>query len=154
MGGRDRVAGLSGGAEDYQQKYYDALAEVVSALGRVDSLRPVLTVGRLDHYEDSRAFADAFFQRSGPPNIFQHEHYVRRRKCPNRVAPVKNGCCYADSSGFFCSGGDAERRDLEIVDRLRHSVKQQTDAHTSRKEHSEPNFFNGLQLLGGIEGSD
>ena len=79
------ATGLQGylvGHEDYQQEYYDALAEVVSALGRTDSLRPALTVGRLDHYEDSRAFADAFFRRRGPPNIFQHEHYVFRNNAP------------------------------------------------------------------------
>ena len=87
------AAGLQGylvGHEDYQQKYYDALAEVVSALGRVDSLRPVLTVGRLDHYEDSRAFTDAFFQRSGPPNIFQHEHYVFRNNAPSAGAGLQH----------------------------------------------------------------
>ena len=86
------AAGLQGylvGHEDYQQEYYDALAEVVAALGRVDSLRPVLTVGRLDHYEDRRAFADAFFQRSGPPNIFQHEHYVFRSNAPSAGAGLQ-----------------------------------------------------------------
>ena len=86
------AAGLQGylvGHEDYQQEYYDALAEVVSALGRADSLRPALTVGRLDHYEDSRAFADAFFRRRGPPNIFQHEHYVFRNNAPRTGAGLQ-----------------------------------------------------------------
>ncbi len=86
------AAGLQGylvGHEDYHQQYYDALAEVVSALGRVDSLRPALSVGRLDHYEDRRAFADAFFQRGGPPNIFQHEHYVFRSNAPSAGAGLQ-----------------------------------------------------------------
>lgn len=86
------AAGLQGylvGHEDYQQEYYDALAEVVSALGRADSLRPALTVGRLDHYEDGRAFADAFFRRRGPPNIFQHEHYVFRNNAPRTGAGLQ-----------------------------------------------------------------
>lgn len=86
------AAGLQGylvGHEDYQQEYYDALAEVVSALGRADSLRPALTVGQLDHYEDGRAFADAFFRQRGPPNIFQHEHYVFRNDAPRTGAGLQ-----------------------------------------------------------------
>ena len=87
------AAGLQGylvGHEDYREEYYDALAEVVSSLGRADSLRPVLTVGRLDHYEDRRAFADAFFRQQGPPNIFQHEHYVFRDHAPSAGAGLQH----------------------------------------------------------------
>lgn len=70
------------GHEDYKQEYYEALKGIVIALGRADSLRPALTVGRIDHYQDGQAFADAFFQAGGQPNIFQHEHYVFRNNVP------------------------------------------------------------------------
>ena len=50
------------GHEDYRSEYYQALAEVVAALGKVDSLRPALTVGRLDHYSDSHAFAEQLWR--------------------------------------------------------------------------------------------
>lgn len=83
----DGAAGLQGylvGHEDYDQQYYQALEGVVAALGRIDSLRPVLTVGRIDHYEDRAAFAAAFFQERGQPNIFQHEHYVFGGNVPVR----------------------------------------------------------------------
>lgn len=79
------AAGLQGylvGHEDYAPEYYPALAGVVAAIGRVDSLRPALTVGRIDHYLDGEAFADAFFQEGGQANIFQHEHYVFRGNVP------------------------------------------------------------------------
>ena len=77
------------GHEDYRSEYYQALAEVVAALGKVDSLRPALTVGRLDHYSDSHAFADAFFQEGGPPPVFQHEHYVFRGDVPAAGAALQ-----------------------------------------------------------------
>ena len=92
VGQWEGTAGLQGylvGHEDYREEYYDALAEVVSALGRADSLRPALTVGRLDHYEDRRAFAEAFFRQRGPPNIFQHEHYVFRNHAPSAGAGLQ-----------------------------------------------------------------
>ncbi|MEE3259996.1 MAG: hypothetical protein VX293_12370 [Candidatus Latescibacterota bacterium] len=100
----DGAAGLQGylvGHEDYDRKYYAALKGVVAALGRLDSSRPALTVGRIDHYEDRAAFAAAFFQERGQANIFQHEHYVFRGKVPIRGAGLQL------KLSFLLSGYDA-----------------------------------------------
>ncbi len=80
--GAEGFQGYLVGHEDYGAEYYEALAGVVGAIGRVDSLRPALTVGRIDHYLDGEAFAAAFFREGGQPNIFQHEHYVFRGNVP------------------------------------------------------------------------
>ena len=57
---------------------------------------------------------------------------------PSVQPPMKNSGRGADDSRLFCAGTKAERRLLEVVDRLGHPVKQQADAHASGKEHGEP----------------
>ena len=64
------------GHEDYREAYYPALRQVVAALRGQDPERPILTVGRIEHYQSVGVFLDAFFADGGPPNILQHEHYV------------------------------------------------------------------------------
>ena len=78
------------GHEDYARDYYTALEAVVGAIGTLDSQRPAITVGRLDHYESPEDFADAFFRDEGPPNIFQHEHYVFKGAVPQRGNELQN----------------------------------------------------------------
>ena len=80
--GEKGLQGYLVGHEDYDADYYEALAGVVAAIAKVDSLRPALTVGRIDHYEDGEVFCDAFFQEGGQPHIFQHEHYIFRGNVP------------------------------------------------------------------------
>ena len=72
------------GHEDYRQSYYPALRLIVEALRRQDPQRPAVTVGHIDHYAAVEQFLDAFFQAGGPPNIFQHEHYVFRQDVPTK----------------------------------------------------------------------
>ena len=64
------------GHEDYSSDFYEALRRTVRVLSEEDAARPALTVGRLDAYASPTAFMDAFFDESGEPNIFQHEHYI------------------------------------------------------------------------------
>lgn len=66
------------GHEDYEPRYYPALAALLEVLRQEDPARPALTVGRLDHYRQPAQFLAAFFPPAGPANIFQHEHYVFR----------------------------------------------------------------------------
>lgn len=70
------------GHEDYDRALYPALGATVEALRQVDGQRPALVVGNLDHYPVVEEFLDAFFAEGGPPNIFQHEHYIFREQVP------------------------------------------------------------------------
>ncbi|MFT5087204.1 MAG: hypothetical protein ACI906_002696 [Candidatus Latescibacterota bacterium] len=72
------------GHEDYKSTYYPALAAVVKALATADPMRPALSVGRLQDYEDTSVFLAAFFDGGGSANIFQQEHYVFRGDLPQR----------------------------------------------------------------------
>ena len=58
--------------------------------------------------------------------------------CPAVKPPVKDGRRYADGRGFRRPGGNAKRRVLQVVHRLRHPEKQQTNAHACREEHGKP----------------
>ena len=83
----DRARGFHGylvGHEDYSSDFYEALRRTVRVLSEEDGERPALTVGRLDAYDSPAAFMDAFFDESGKPNIFQHEHYVFTGDLPTR----------------------------------------------------------------------
>ena len=88
------------GHEDYARDYYPALDAVVGAIAALDSQRPAITVGRLDHYDSPVDFADAFFRDEGPPNIFQHEHYVFKGAVPQR------GKALQDKLSFLLTGYD------------------------------------------------
>ena len=57
---------------------------------------------------------------------------------PAVEAPVKRRGGDTGDGGLVCSRGDAQRRVLEVVDRLRHPEKQQSDAHARREEHGKP----------------
>ena len=105
--GMGSLQGYLVGHEDYDARYYEALAGVVGAIARVDSLRPALTVGRIDHYADGEAFANAFFQRGAQPNIFQHEHYIFRGNVPTE------GIGLQSKLSFLLGGYDLVARYLE-----------------------------------------
>jgi len=70
------------GHEDYRKTYSTALRRTVEVLRQEDPLRPALTVGSIGDYASVETFMDAFFVAGGPPNIFQHEHYVFRQDVP------------------------------------------------------------------------
>jgi hypothetical protein len=82
----DQAPGFWGylvGHEDYAPEFYPALRATVAALRQEDGHRPAIAVGRLDHFRRGEAFLDAFFPAAGPPNVFQHEHYVFREGVPD-----------------------------------------------------------------------
>ena len=81
-GGENGFAGYLIGHEDYRADSYDALGRTVRILRDVDSLRPAISVGRLDNYPKKERFLDALFIGGGEPNQFQHEHYVFRGTVP------------------------------------------------------------------------
>jgi hypothetical protein len=70
------------GHEDYDPAFYPALRATVAVLREEDGTRPAIAVGRLDHFRKAEEFLNAFFPPSGPPNVFQHEHYVFRAGLP------------------------------------------------------------------------
>lgn len=88
------------GHEDYARDYYPALDAVVGVIRVLDSQRPAITVGRLDHYGSPVDFADAFFSDEGPPNIFQHEHYIFKGAVPQRGSELQ------DKLSFLLTGYD------------------------------------------------
>lgn len=70
------------GHEDYSRSYYPALRRTVELLREEDPRRPAFAVGRLAGYAAPEQFLDALLTANGPPNIFQHEHYVFRADVP------------------------------------------------------------------------
>ena len=65
--------------EQYDSRFFPALARVVEILRREDASRPAFAVAGLHELgAEASELLDHFFQGNDPPNVLQHEHYVFR----------------------------------------------------------------------------